>query len=866
MSAGFYTVSPSTYTPSQTTGCKMYFTADVGVTQSSNSVSQWNDQSGNNNHAYSTSPYNPTYNSTGPCISNGILNTTTGFSSTSMSFFMVIVPQSVKQIGIDGYALYLNNYDLQVYLDYNTMTLRIQIPNNTPVILYTMTTDTMYLVFVNLSFSSLKPVLMVRINGTTIYNQTLSLNSISPYNATQVCIGGIYGDVDSEFLGSIYALVVYNTILAESDYQKIEGYLAWKWFGNATVLPNTHSYKNISPIYNTTQIYYPLFQQLVTTGPAATGFISSGADLSTLLQVYDGVSTKISTTKFITGTGGQYDISNIFLKYVSSITNPVTNTLSASSLGAYGIIPWYTSWGITSTNPFTSSNYWIYNSSNSAAWADGLQWSFQQSYVLATATKATIYFLVDNNLNALYVNNINVIVPSSTYNNNNSAVTVALYPGTNLIDFYCKNLHTPGASPNPSGIIYLVKNTTTNTLLFQSDGTTKFRHIFLPSDIGGLVNFFSADIGVISSNNLVSVWNDQTAYGYNATQSTQGLRPLLSSTGLNSLPCVLFDGSTSGMMLTCTSTNAYSTSSICLVMYAHQKTTNDNNILSTDGAWATNSGRVFLTQNTLTPSIKFYDSTASTFSTLTDGVPCIFIFTTSIVSNTATINLYVNGNNVQTATETVTGSTLNYNQVDIGGWSNGQTGTFYGGISSLLIYNTVLSTPNRQLIEGYLAWKWFCKGGVANPLPSSHPYYTTFLVTDIPGLCNFFSADYGVRSSNGLVSEWVDQSGYDWNATQATSGKQPTLSYTGLNMGPCIVFDGTTEGMMLSFKAGTDTITSFTLCMVLYIIRPTSLYNGSIFTTTTSVSDGGVNFYMDSSAMFTLVLKIYVDTVFITSL
>jgi len=47
------------------------------------------------------------------------------------------------------------------------------------------------------------------------------------------------------------------------------------------------------------------------------------------------------------------------------------------------------------------------------------------------------------------------------------------------------------------------------------------------------------------------------------------------------------------------------------------------------------------------------------------------------------------------------------------------TGTrFTGQISEILAYNSVLSTPDRQKVEGYLAWKW----GLQANLPANHPY------------------------------------------------------------------------------------------------------------------------------------------------
>jgi hypothetical protein len=41
-----------------------------------------------------------------------------------------------------------------------------------------------------------------------------------------------------------------------------------------------------------------------------------------------------------------------------------------------------------------------------------------------------------------------------------------------------------------------------------------------------------------------------------------------------------------------------------------------------------------------------------------------------------------------------------------------------GGMSEIIMTSSVLSTADRQLIEGYLAWKW----GLQGQLPVGHPY------------------------------------------------------------------------------------------------------------------------------------------------
>jgi hypothetical protein len=45
---------------------------------------------------------------------------------------------------------------------------------------------------------------------------------------------------------------------------------------------------------------------------------------------------------------------------------------------------------------------------------------------------------------------------------------------------------------------------------------------------------------------------------------------------------------------------------------------------------------------------------------------------------------------------------------------------FVGNINEVLMFDSTLSTANRQLIEGYLAWKW----GIQTLLPNTHPYYS----------------------------------------------------------------------------------------------------------------------------------------------
>ena len=49
------------------------------------------------------------------------------------------------------------------------------------------------------------------------------------------------------FYGGISSLIVYSHILTDTERTKVEGYLAWKWWENGSILPSTHAYYNSPP-------------------------------------------------------------------------------------------------------------------------------------------------------------------------------------------------------------------------------------------------------------------------------------------------------------------------------------------------------------------------------------------------------------------------------------------------------------------------------------------------------------------------------------------------------------------------------------------------------------------------------------------
>jgi len=97
-----------------------------------------------------------------------------------------------------------------------------------------------------------------------------------------------------------------------------------------------------------------------------------------------------------------------------------------------------------------------------------------------------------------------------------------------------------------------------------------------------------------------------------------------------------------------------------------------------------------------------------------------------------------------------------------------------GIISEILIYNTNHTTNQRQLIEGYLAWKW----GLQTNLPSGHPFLNNPPTNKLVILLKAIN-----YSGSG---DWLDESGNGNNATLEDGIISKNISSNG------IILDGST--------------------------------------------------------------------------
>ena len=71
---------------------------------------------------------------------------------------------------------------------------------------------------------------------------------------------GAWGiQANSTFHGGISSLLTFNTVLADSEHQQIEGFLAWKWWDSGkSILNSLHTYYNNPPPTDIGILFNPL--------------------------------------------------------------------------------------------------------------------------------------------------------------------------------------------------------------------------------------------------------------------------------------------------------------------------------------------------------------------------------------------------------------------------------------------------------------------------------------------------------------------------------------------------------------------------------------------------------------------------------
>ena len=199
---------------------------------------------------------------------------------------------------------------------------------------------------------------------------------------------------------------------------------------------------------------------------------------------------------------------------------------------------------------------------------------------------------------------------------------------------------------------------------------------------------------------IVTTWVNKSGSGGNATKFGN---PTLSTTGVNGKPGILLDGTSMGYRGAVSNTGSVSTTFVVATL---------NSEAATNGrlvSFAGDTGTDYDNASYLVPLLRngngqgiwtYYNNVSRSEQAIpTYDTP---FYATALVDGTNNID-YVNGVAGTTSAMTATFAITKYG---VGIQTNADGDYWKGYVSEVLIYNSALSSPDRQSVEAYLATKW----------------------------------------------------------------------------------------------------------------------------------------------------------------
>ena len=273
-------------------------------------------------------------------------------------------------------------------------------------------------------------------------------------------------------------------------------------------------------------------------------------------------------------------------------------------------------------------------------------------------------------------------------------------------------------------------------------------------------------------------------------------------------------------------TSAVDMTAVTCFIVAKTNSTADNQTVfgirpNTSYVYGSSDGFGFYMDGTTGPQIRIYGSSGVAI-TATVSSPQIYSF----VGSTTTINAWINGVS-QTGLSGQTTRTSTAQGFAIGGeWQISTYGNFttYASIYEIVVYSTVLTTQQRQKVEGYLRDKW--ASTMSSRLPTAHPYKfappaSVYSVSTVPvSYSNFlWTKFYNITSDPSINGP--GSSG--WGAQIGTAGAYDPINFQDADsrIGQSDYVGVVSKGFM--YSATTTVVTFYTVSddgIVLY-------FNGS---------------------------------------
>ena len=759
-----------TFNPTSIAGCQLWLDgADASqVTYSTGSnISQWKDKSGNANHgSQSTAGQQPYYSTasnavvfsgaqvmTCPLSASSTIETCFFVFSTTINKGVLIGAVTSPGRNIDFY----DSYNMRIVQQYNALVLSstYTFSPNTTVLATTQTTSTNSYIFMYGSQTN---------SNSTVANYGTGITSVIGTNGSDPPV--------EPFNGPMFEMIIFNTVLTTAQRQQVEGYLAWKW-GTQASLPGGHLYASAAPTgaslrpalsaalaptpvralgkASYTGIFTPTSiagcQMWLDAADATTFTISSGSNVSSWSDK-SGSSSSLSNTTgnppYFTTYNGYPTVS--FRGSLSSTSNVLSNqtfsiapanisifiiTQALQNGGSYihpGILTIFPNPlsgvdyrdGLTIDGGNASSIIFeVYGGSGTITGA---------SYSGSGLTPRGVYSIV-NTSNVLYgyANGTQWGTNTFTFNTTNVGIALGM---RHLGSLSVQN----GASAFDGNISEVIIYNTglTTTQRQQVEGYLAWKwglQASLPPFAGPLslsgcsLWLDAADSTTITGTTTVTAWTDKSGKGNNAAFDTN--KP--SYTPANKY-VETSNNNTHIRLPAAAFTNITNQTCIIFIVYADKQTgTNNQGLFATTdyGLYQILRSPTYATPYIIRGNISVSDSDYTTFRNrlaTTNTVLYSIQYTAGVVgSSNYVVSAYGNSWIASSAnnSQQVTGD------VYLGGITNFDiAGDIYANLKiyEVLVYNNILlTTAQRQQVEGYLAWKW----GTQSQLPANHPNYSS---------------------------------------------------------------------------------------------------------------------------------------------
>jgi hypothetical protein len=314
--------------------------------------------------------------------------------------------------------------------------------------------------------------------------------------------------------------------------------------------------------------------------------------------------------------------------------------------------------------------------------------------------------------------------------------------------------------------------------------------LWTPAEITTALWLDAADSGTLwqdtsattpaAATNIVRRWDDKSGNGRNATQSNSGQEPVVDSAAINGLNAVSFDGSNDGLIGSAIWSAAGA--GAAFVVYKPKAVTGTftRAVFGQSSTGSSGTWRMIQYRNQTVTGDPYF---AGFSADMTDSVsPTTNTKLAGWTYNGTTGVLYRNGTQTATASLSLNTAATAYT---IGRHNASSPTIDYANVqvAEIVALTSMPSTDTRQLIEGYLAWKW----GLEANLPSGHPY-------------EFAAPTTGVEASGPLAGIEIEP------ATGSAAGTIGVIVASGPMAGvgvfpPLRFFSGVASGILTEVEA-----------------------------------------------------------------